>query len=145
MSERLIDATSILHYELEAPPEVCNPSAHCEGISGRQPHNLSTLLLLAAPTRSAHGRAGATGSVRHKRVSCNSDTPTGDYLIENNICVETRKPFAISYRAAHVFGPASNSTITNNWDQDLQRRKRFTAETSDEYRFNNTPLFVNDH
>jgi hypothetical protein len=56
--------------------EVCNRSAHCEGINGRQPHDLSTLLLLAAPTRSAHGRAGATGSVRHKRVRCNSDTHT---------------------------------------------------------------------
>jgi hypothetical protein len=77
MSERLTDATIILHYELEAPPtsmEVCNRSAHCKGLNGCQPHNLSTLLLLAAPTRSAHGRAGATGSVRHKRVRCNSDT-----------------------------------------------------------------------
>jgi hypothetical protein len=53
--------------------EVCNRSAHCEGINGRQPHDLSTLLLLAAPTRSAHGRAGATGSDRHKRVRCNLD------------------------------------------------------------------------
>jgi hypothetical protein len=35
--------------------------------------NLNTLLLLAAPARSASGRAGATGSVRHKRVRCNSD------------------------------------------------------------------------
>jgi hypothetical protein len=52
---------------------VCNRSAHCEGINGRQPHNLSTILLLAAPTRSAHGIAGAKGSVRHKRVRCNSD------------------------------------------------------------------------
>jgi hypothetical protein len=51
---------------------VCNRSAHREGINGRQPHNLCTLLLLAAPTRSAHGGAGATGSVRHKRVRCNS-------------------------------------------------------------------------
>jgi hypothetical protein len=39
---------------------------HCEGTNGRQPHNLSTLILLAAPTRSAHGSAGATGSDRHK-------------------------------------------------------------------------------
>jgi hypothetical protein len=54
--------------------EVCNRSAHCEGINGRQPHNPSTLVLLVAPTRSAHGRAGATGSVRHKRVRCNSDS-----------------------------------------------------------------------
>jgi hypothetical protein len=53
--------------------EVCNRSAHCEVINGRQPHNLSTSLLIAAPTRSTHGRAGATGSVRHKRVRCNSD------------------------------------------------------------------------
>jgi hypothetical protein len=53
--------------------EVCNRPAHCEGINGRQPHYLSTPILLAAPTRSAHGRAGATGSVRHKRVRCNSD------------------------------------------------------------------------
>jgi hypothetical protein len=53
--------------------EVCNRSAHCDGINGRQPHNLSTLHLLAAPTRFAHGRAGATGLVRHKRVRCNSD------------------------------------------------------------------------
>jgi hypothetical protein len=53
--------------------EVCNRSAHSEGINGRQPYNLSTFLLLAAPTRSAHGRAGATGSVRRKRVRCNSD------------------------------------------------------------------------
>jgi hypothetical protein len=52
---------------------VCNRSAHCEGIKCRQPHNLGTLLLLAAPTRSAHGRAGATCSVLHKRVRCNSD------------------------------------------------------------------------
>jgi hypothetical protein len=36
-------------------------------------HIPSTFLLLEAPTRSAHGRAGATGSVRHKRVRCNSD------------------------------------------------------------------------
>jgi hypothetical protein len=56
--------------------EVCNRSAHSEGINGCQPHNLITLLLLAAPTRSAHGRAGATGSVRHKRVRCNSDMVT---------------------------------------------------------------------
>jgi hypothetical protein len=53
--------------------EVCNRSAYYEGINGRQPHNLSIFVLLAAPTRSAHGRAGATGSVRHKRVRCNSD------------------------------------------------------------------------
>jgi hypothetical protein len=53
--------------------EVCNRSAHCEGTDGRQPHILGKFLLLAAPIRSAHGRAGATGSVRHKRVRCNSD------------------------------------------------------------------------
>jgi hypothetical protein len=41
--------------------------------NGRQQHNLSTFLLLAAPTRSAYGRAGDTGSVWHKRVRCNSD------------------------------------------------------------------------
>jgi hypothetical protein len=29
---------------------VCNRLADCEGIDGRQPHNLSALLLLAAPT-----------------------------------------------------------------------------------------------
>jgi hypothetical protein len=49
--------------------EVCNRSAHCGGINGCQPHNLSTLLLFAAPTRSAHGRAGAKGSVRHKNFA----------------------------------------------------------------------------
>jgi hypothetical protein len=53
--------------------EVCNRSAHCEGINGRQPHNLSTLILLAEPTRYAHGRARAAGSVRHKGIRCNSD------------------------------------------------------------------------
>jgi hypothetical protein len=53
--------------------EVFNRSAHCEGINGRQPHNLITFLLLAAPTMSAHERAGATGSILHKRVWCNSD------------------------------------------------------------------------
>jgi hypothetical protein len=53
--------------------EVCNRSAHCEGINGSQPYNPSCFLLLATPTRSAHGSAGATGSVRHKRVRCNSD------------------------------------------------------------------------
>jgi hypothetical protein len=37
--------------------EVCNRSAHCEGINGRQPYNLCTFLLLEARTRSAHGRA----------------------------------------------------------------------------------------
>jgi hypothetical protein len=52
---------------------VCIRSAHCEGINGRQPHNLSKYLLLAAPTRSAYGRAGATGSIWHKRVRCYSD------------------------------------------------------------------------
>jgi hypothetical protein len=71
MSERLVDATSILPSELDASS--IDRSAHCEGINGRQPHNLSTFLLLEEPTMSAHGRAGATGSVRHKRVRCNSD------------------------------------------------------------------------
>jgi hypothetical protein len=42
-------------------------------MNGREPQNLSTILVLAAPTRSGHGRAGAKGSVRHKRVRCNSD------------------------------------------------------------------------
>jgi hypothetical protein len=52
MSEILLDATSILPCELEATGiEVCNRSAHCEGINGRQPHNLSTFLLLAASLR----------------------------------------------------------------------------------------------
>jgi hypothetical protein len=46
--------------------EVCDRSAHCEGINSRQPHNPSTFPQLAAPTTSAHARAGATGSVRHK-------------------------------------------------------------------------------
>jgi hypothetical protein len=54
--------------------EVCHRSAHCEGINSCQPHNLSIFLLLAVPTGSAHGRADATGLVRHKRVWCNSDT-----------------------------------------------------------------------
>jgi hypothetical protein len=62
--------------------EVCNRSAHCEGMNGRLPPVLSTFLLLAAATMSAHGRAGATGSIRHKRERCNSDTrtPRIDYV-----------------------------------------------------------------
>jgi hypothetical protein len=52
--------------------EVCDRAAHCEVISDCQPNNLSTFLLLAAPTRPAHARAGFTGSVQHKLIWCKS-------------------------------------------------------------------------
>jgi hypothetical protein len=52
---------------------VCNRSAHCEGINSCQPHKLDNILLLAAPTRSAHRKEGATGSVRDKQIYCKSD------------------------------------------------------------------------
>jgi hypothetical protein len=42
--------------------DLCNRSAHCEGMNGSQAHNLNTFLLLAASTRSGHERSGATGS-----------------------------------------------------------------------------------
>jgi hypothetical protein len=76
-SESLIYATNIQLGELVLTGiltsiEVLNRLANCEGINGRQPHNLSTLLLLVAPTMSAHRKAGATGSVRHKPIRCNS-------------------------------------------------------------------------
>jgi hypothetical protein len=59
---------------LKPPPILrCAIAQLTEGINGYQPHNRSTFLLLATPTRSAHGRAGATGSVRRKLVRCNSD------------------------------------------------------------------------
>jgi hypothetical protein len=72
-SERLIDATSILRARNAIGIEACNRSAHCEGINESQPRTLGIFLLLAAPTRSAHGSAGATGSVRYKRNRRNLD------------------------------------------------------------------------
>jgi hypothetical protein len=53
--------------------EVCNRSALCEDKNSCCPYNLKTFLLFAEPTRSAHGRVGATGSVRQKRIRCKSD------------------------------------------------------------------------
>jgi hypothetical protein len=86
---------------------VCNRSAHCEGINGCQPHNLCTLLLLAAPTRSAHGRAGATGSVRHKRVWCNSDTGTASEIscaVLNEIAEKQKSSASVvDLTYAHMF------------------------------------------
>jgi hypothetical protein len=48
--------------------EVCNRSAHCQGINSCQLHNLSPFVPIVAPTKSAHGRAGAADSVWHKRI-----------------------------------------------------------------------------
>jgi hypothetical protein len=61
------------HYTVRIGVEICNRAALCEGINGHQPPKPSKFRLLEASTRSEHGRAGATGSVRHKPITSNSD------------------------------------------------------------------------
>jgi hypothetical protein len=87
---------------------VCNRSAHCEGINGRQTDNLSTFFLLEAPIRSAHGRAGATGSIRHKRVRCNSDIDQ----LENHLTApqNSRPPCTCQIRQNHLMDPRQDDS-----------------------------------
>jgi hypothetical protein len=60
-SVRFLDATSMQLRALVLAGcatniQVCNRAAHCEGINSRQTHKLSTVRLLAAPTRCLQGK-----------------------------------------------------------------------------------------
>jgi hypothetical protein len=68
-SESLLDATRLQLCSCRGMYSLSSPC----GKNCREPHNLSTSILLAATTGSARGRAGASGSNRRKLTRCKSD------------------------------------------------------------------------
>jgi hypothetical protein len=113
--------------------EVCNRSARCEGTNGRQPHKISTLLLLAAATRSAHDRAGATGSVRHKRIRSNSDTIVAldEFALFDFTTRNSMKTFFIWYRQSnHPLQRITEETLVKHTKRRIRHRPEALLPTA---------------